>query len=116
MKCSFIVGVNDGVIPARPKEEGILTEDDREALHYQGVNLAPTARQQLLDENFIIYMALSSSSEKLYLSYAMADEEGKALLPSVIIKRMEEMFPTIKQQRLLNEPEQLSPKSNYRLS
>ncbi|MFD2216292.1 helicase-exonuclease AddAB subunit AddB [Metabacillus endolithicus] len=110
VKCSFIVGVNDGVIPARPKEEGILTEDDREALHYQGVNLAPTARQQLLDENFIIYMALSSSSEKLYLSYAMADEEGKALLPSVIIKRMEEMFPTIKQQRLLNEPEQLSPK------
>ncbi|WP_299091840.1 helicase-exonuclease AddAB subunit AddB [uncultured Metabacillus sp.] len=108
VKCSFIVGVNDGVIPARPKEEGILTEDDREALHYQGINLAPTARQQLLDENFLIYMALSSPAERLYLSYPMADEEGKALLPSVIIKRVEEMFPMVEKLRLLNEPEQLS--------
>ncbi|WP_226670020.1 helicase-exonuclease AddAB subunit AddB [Metabacillus litoralis] len=108
VKCSFIVGVNDGVIPARPKEEGILTEDEREALHYQGIDLAPTARQQLLDENFIIYMSLSSPSDKLYLSYPMADEEGKALLPSVILKRIEEMFPLINKQRLINEPEQLS--------
>ncbi len=108
VKCSFIVGANDGVIPARPKEEGILTEDDREALHYHGVELAPTARQQLLDENFVIYMALSSPSERLYISFPMADEEGKALLPSVIIKRMQEMFPAIEQQRLLNEPEQLT--------
>ena len=108
IKCSFIVGANDGVMPARPKEEGILTEDDREALHYQGINLAPTARQQLLDENFIIYMALASSSEHLYLSYPMADEEGKSLLPSVIVKRIEEMFPMVEKLRLLNEPEQLS--------
>lgn len=108
VKCSFIVGVNDGVIPARPKEEGILTEDEREALHFQGINLAPSARQQLLDENFIIYMGLSSASEKLYLSYPMADEEGKALLPSVIVKRLEEMFPAINKQRLISEPEQLS--------
>ncbi|KKI93556.1 ATP-dependent helicase [Bacillus sp. SA1-12] len=108
VKCSFIVGVNDGVIPARPKEEGILTEDDRETLYYQGINLAPTARQQLLDENFLIYMALSSPAERLYLSYPMADEEGKALLPSVILKRVEEMFPMVEKLRLLNEPEQLS--------
>lgn len=108
VKCSFIVGANDGVIPARPKEEGILTEDDREFLHYQGVELAPTARQQLLDENFVIYMGLASPSERLFLSYPMADEEGKALLPSVIIKRMQEMFPQIEQKRLINEPEQLT--------
>lgn len=108
IKCSFILGANDGVLPARPKEEGILTEDDREALYYQGIDLAPSARQQLLDENFIIYMGLSSPSEKLYLSYPMADEEGKSLLPSVIVKRIEEMFPTIEKRRLLNEPEMLS--------
>ncbi|MDQ0224220.1 helicase-exonuclease AddAB subunit AddB [Metabacillus niabensis] len=108
VKCTFIIGTNDGVIPARPKEEGILTEDDRESLHFQGITLAPTARQHLLDENFIIYMGLVSPSEKLYLSYPMADEEGKALLPSIIIKRTEEMFPDIEKQRLLNEPDQLS--------
>ncbi|MDQ0232240.1 helicase-exonuclease AddAB subunit AddB [Metabacillus malikii] len=108
VKCSFIIGANDGVIPARPKEEGILTEDEREALNYQGVTLAPTARQALLDENFIIYMSLASAADKLYLSYPMADEEGKALLPSIIVKRIEEMFPQVHTHRLINEPDQLA--------
>ncbi|APH05978.1 helicase-exonuclease AddAB subunit AddB [Bacillus weihaiensis] len=108
MKCAFIVGVNDGVLPARPKEEGILTEDDREALHFQGIQLAPTSRQQLLDENFIIYMGLMSPSDHLYLSYPMADEEGKTLLPSGLLKRIEEIFPKLEKRRLINEPEQLS--------
>ncbi|MED4403120.1 helicase-exonuclease AddAB subunit AddB [Metabacillus fastidiosus] len=107
IKCTFIIGVNDGIIPARPKEEGILSEDDRELLHHQGIQLAPTAKQQLLDENFIIYLALASPSEKLFLSYPIADEEGKSLLPSIIIKRIEDMFPKIAIEKLINEPEEL---------
>ncbi|MFC0274563.1 helicase-exonuclease AddAB subunit AddB [Metabacillus herbersteinensis] len=108
LKVAFVIGANDGVLPARPKEEGILSEDEREALHHKGIELAATARQQLLDENFIIYLALTSASHKLYLSYPMADEEGKALLPSIITKRIKDMFPRIKTVHLLNEPGELS--------
>ncbi|MCD7034891.1 helicase-exonuclease AddAB subunit AddB [Metabacillus sp. GX 13764] len=107
IKAIFIIGANDGVLPARPSEEGILSEEDREAMARSGMDVAPTAREQLLDENFLIYRALTGSSKKLYLSYPLADEEGKALLPSIVIKRIGEIFPELKYKFYSNEPESL---------
>ncbi|MTH53328.1 helicase-exonuclease AddAB subunit AddB [Bacillus mangrovi] len=107
LKHTFIAGANDGVIPARPMEDGILSEEDRELLERNGVAVAPTARQQLMDENFIIYTALASSSEALHVSYPSADPEGKALLPSILIGRLEELFPEAERRFYVNEPEAL---------
>ncbi|MFY4774271.1 helicase-exonuclease AddAB subunit AddB [Metabacillus sp. RGM 3146] len=107
MKCSFIIGANDGILPAKPVEEGVLSEEDREVLNRSGMEVAPTAREQLLDENFLIYRALTSSGEKLFLSYPLADEEGKALLPSIVVKRISEIFPNIENVFYVNEPEVL---------
>ncbi|MEK3644274.1 helicase-exonuclease AddAB subunit AddB [Aeribacillus sp. FSL M8-0235] len=105
IKMAFIAGANDGVLPAKPVEDGVLTDDERELLYHNGVKLAPTARRKLLDENFLIYLALASAKQKLYLSYSLADEEGKALMPSIIVKRLKEMFPDAKEMISLNEPE-----------
>lgn len=109
-KCTFIVGVNDGVLPAKPSEDSVLSEDDREWLARNGIELSPSGRERLLDENFLIYMAMASASSKLYLSYPIADAEGKAMLPSPIIKRVEEWFPLHQKKLLINEPEQLPDK------
>lgn len=62
----------------------------------------------MLDEHFLIYMAFSSPSDRLYVSYPIADAEGKTLLPSMIVKRLEELFPYHKERLLTNEPEQVS--------
>lgn len=105
LKTAFIVGANDGVLPAKPVEDGILADNERELLHYNGIELAPGSRRKLLDENFFIYLAVTSASDRLYLSYPLADEEGKALLPSVVVKRLKEMFPNAKEMVSLNEPE-----------
>lgn len=104
VKCSFILGVNDGVLPAKPSEDGILSEDDRETLQTLGVEMAPTARENLLDENFLIYMALSSASDHLFVSYPLADEEGKSLVPSILINQLKEMFPDQKERFIMQEP------------
>ncbi|MEH6973911.1 helicase-exonuclease AddAB subunit AddB [Bacillus sp. JJ675] len=106
-KCTFLIGVNDGILPARPADDGVLTDDDREWLRRNGVQLAATGREQLLDEHFLIYMALSSPSDKLYVSYPIADAEGKTLLPSTVVKRLDELFPSSGEKVLVNEPEQL---------
>jgi len=105
IKTTFLIGVNDGILPAKPKEDSVLSDEDREYLVRGGLELAPTARRQLLDENFLIYLALTSASKHLYVSYPLADEEGKALLPSIIIKRMEDLFPNVKEVVWVNEPE-----------
>ncbi|MGM7700822.1 helicase-exonuclease AddAB subunit AddB [Pseudalkalibacillus sp. Hm43] len=104
VKCSFILGVNDGVLPAKPSEDGILSEDDREALQSLGIEMAPTARENLLDENFLIYMALSSASDHLFVSYPLADEEGKSLVPSILINQIKEMYPEQQERFIMQEP------------
>lgn len=108
IKCTFIIGANDGVLPSRPNEEGVFSESDREALGDVGLQLAPGSRETLLDENFLIYCALTSSEEALYISYPLANEEGKSLLPSPIIKRLKDLFPNIDEKFYMNEPSELS--------
>lgn len=94
-KYVFILGFNDGVLPAPFPEEGLLTEAEREQLQQAGLELAPDSRRRLLDEQFLIYTLLTLPSKGLWLSYTMADEEGKALLPSEIVRRLQRMFPKL---------------------
>ncbi|MFD1735243.1 helicase-exonuclease AddAB subunit AddB [Bacillus salitolerans] len=107
IKASFILGVTDGVIPAVPSDEGILNEDERDVLSKTGVSLAPGSKQQLLDEQFLLYMAVCLPSKQLWLSYPLANEEGKSLVPSIFIKRIKDIFPTLKEQLVLQDPEGL---------
>lgn len=107
IKCTFIIGANDGVLPARPNEEGVFSESDREILGDAGLQLAPGSRETLLDENFLIYCALTSPQEALYISYPLANEEGKSLLPSPIIKRLKDLFPNADEKFYMNEPSEL---------
>lgn len=104
LRCTFILGINDGVLPSRPKEDGLLAESERDFLVQVGLELAPGSRQRLLEEEFLIYSAFTSPSEQLHLSYPLADEEGKALLPSILIKRIHSIFPGLKEQWMAMEP------------
>ena len=104
IKYAVVLGVNEGVIPAAVPEDGVLTEPERELLLDSGVPMADGGRRKLLDEQFIIYSALSVPSEKLILSYALADEEGKSLLPSELVKQLRNLFPDVKEELVLTEP------------
>ena len=81
----FVIGVNDGVLPQRIDNEGILSDVDREWFTEIGFELAPTSKMKLMDETFMAYRAFTAPRERLYVSYPVADEEGKALIPSFIL-------------------------------
>lgn len=104
LKHLYVLGVNDGIIPARPVEDGILTENERDVLQDIGLELAPGIRRKLLDERFLIYTALTASSESLWVSYALADEEGKALLASEVIRLLRRLFPELEEHLIMAEP------------
>ncbi|MFZ3589126.1 helicase-exonuclease AddAB subunit AddB [Bacillus sp. DJP31] len=108
IKATFILGINDGVIPAIPTEDGVLSEEEREKLSHTGLKLAPGGKQQLLDEQFLLYMAISTASDLLWLSYPLANDEGKSLVPSIFIKRVKDLFPTLKEQLILQDPTDLT--------
>ena len=107
IKHTFVIGVNEGVIPAKVKDEGFVSEEDREFLSSYGLELAPGSLEKLLDDHFLAYIALTSAKESLYVTYPLADEEGKMMLASSYIKRLKEMFPALKETLILNEPTDL---------
>lgn len=100
----YMLGVNDGVIPARPIEDGVLTEHERDTLQQIGMELAPGVRRKLLDERFLIYQSFATPSRSLWISYALADEEGKTLLPSEVVRHVRSMFPRVQERLVMAEP------------
>ncbi|CAM2832226.1 helicase-exonuclease AddAB subunit AddB [Paenibacillus sediminis] len=105
IKYAFLLGVNDGVLPATFKEEGVLTEQERERLAEIGLELAPGVTRRLLDERFLIYNTLTAASRKLWISYPLADEDGKSLLPSELIRHVRTIFPFLKETFLSDQPQ-----------
>lgn len=104
VKALFILGVNEGMIPLRHVEDGILDEAERERLTAAGLELAPSARQLLMAEQYLLYQAITRPSERLWLSASLADEEGKALLPSTLMERVKETLPGTTIRFFSNEP------------
>lgn len=104
LKAVFVMGVGDGVLPARPLSEGLFNDFEREFLKDLGLELAPGTKEKIFDEEFLIYTALTRASQYLVLSYPLADSEGRALRPSLVIKRVKELFPKINELNIGVEP------------
>lgn len=98
VKAVFIIGLNDGIFPSIQKDEGFLDDKDRNILKEQGIELAKGTIEQIYDDNFNIYKAFTTAEEKLYLSYASSDAEGKSLRASILINKIKRIFPNIKEQ------------------
>ena len=58
VKVAFIIGLNEGVLPKKFSEDGILTDEDREKIIATGLTIAPSSKTRLLDEEFIAYRHL----------------------------------------------------------
>lgn len=89
----YVLGANDGVLPMRGQGEGLLTDIERGQMLAFGLELAPGAQADSFAEGFLVYTGLTRSREYLWLSYPLADEEGKGLSPSLLVKRLREVVP-----------------------
>ncbi len=95
VKVLFMVGVNDGVIPKTSSKGGILSDLEKELLHKNGMELAPTGRQQMFIQKLYLYLNLTKATEKIYFSYSKTDTSGKTLRPSYFISTMTALFPKV---------------------
>lgn len=89
----LFLGLNEGIVPKTTGAGGIFTEGDREFLLQARVRLAPTAREQSMEERFRIYHFLTLPSNHLYMFYARTGEDGKTLAKSVVVNEMKKLFP-----------------------
>ncbi|MEA4925335.1 MAG: helicase-exonuclease AddAB subunit AddB [Syntrophomonadaceae bacterium] len=98
IKGLLVLGVNDGVLPSGQAEEGLFSEVEKEMLMARGVDLGFERHRKQAEERFLIYTALSKPRQYLGLSFALADGDGKALRPSLLIDRLRQLFPSLRVQ------------------
>ncbi|RYL95629.1 helicase-exonuclease AddAB subunit AddB [Sporolactobacillus sp. THM7-4] len=111
LRAVFILGMNEGVIPANPREQGLFSDDDRDLLETRGMHVAENGDGQMAGENELIYRAFSLPKEKLFLSCPLASEDGEALTPSPLINRLQRMFPDLSVRLSPSEPRTLNDTS-----
>lgn len=89
-KVVFVVGVSDGVVPCGYINEGIFKDNELKSL-----GIDNDVIQKHCDENYVIYRMFASATDKLYISYPIADNEGKSVAPSTVIKNIRTLFCNI---------------------
>lgn len=91
----YLIGTTDGIFPLISKESGLLSDKDRNSLCEKGIEVDIDSKTKTYEEQFLVYKALTYTSENLTISYPISDHEGKTLRPSIIISRLKKIFPNI---------------------
>jgi ATP-dependent helicase/nuclease subunit B len=94
VKALFVLGANDGVLPASGARDGILNEEERaRVLGTEGEAGNPES-PRTEEEELAIYRNLSRPEERLWVSYAVSSPEGGELRPSLIFEKLRKLFPS----------------------
>lgn len=104
VKVAFVVGLTDNSLPLKRSPQDIFNDKQRELLNEKNIKLAPSNRIRLLDEEFVAYRTFTIPSERLYVSYPIADEEGKAIMPSIYMKRLKGLLPHVETKLVIVDP------------
>ena len=97
VKALFILGANEGRLPAQIGENGVFAESERETLEKSGMRMAHNSKRRTFEEQFILYSAITKPSHMLFVSCSMGTYDGKTLTPSSVIAKIKKIFPDVKQ-------------------
>ena len=93
VKCLFLLGANDHVMPMVQQNSGVLDKKSRSALRERNIELADDSCDQLDQELQFIYACLAQPTEQLYVSWPVSDLMGSQLRPSFVVERIQKLFP-----------------------
>ena len=82
IKHAWVGAFNEGVFPAPPAEDLLLSTAEREALAQAGLEACASHREDVLAERLLAYIALTRPACSLTISFATVADDGGALLPS----------------------------------
>lgn len=91
-KATFIIGCVDGKFPEAPKTTGVFSMYELKILELNDISLTDDFADFSRLENFMAYCCMTSSSDKLYLSYPLSNLKGEQYAPSSIITETMKIF------------------------
>lgn len=94
-KVLFLLGADDGQLPAAAPSPGLLADADREILARFGLESAPQLTDKLWREQTIAYETCSLPTLRLVVSYPAVDAEGGERRPSFLIRQLRVACPGV---------------------
>ena len=76
----FVLGADDGSLPARPASNGLFSAEEKRSLLRHGVKLLLDDEEDVCRPLLELYLLAASPSERLYLSYTGGEETRASLL------------------------------------
>lgn len=92
----YVLGVLEGEFPKSVGDGSILSDSEKGALSDLGVRLSAGNETKNSDELFYLWRAVSAPRTSLTISYPMATLSGESRTPSLVVSRLENLFPGIK--------------------
>ena len=89
----FAAGSADGDFPNQVSVHGLFTENDKQKLSGVGVELDRPMSDLIASERLIVYKALSTASDRLYITYPLSDLSGQVKYPAQAVEQIKKMFP-----------------------
>lgn len=94
-KAVFVIGAIDGEFPHTPVESGVYSDDERNTLSSLGIELSDSIEELVPTEKYLTYKALTSASDKLFVSYYTFSLDGSKYMPSVIVNELPQILSGI---------------------
>lgn len=94
-KVLYLLGTDDGAIPAVSPSPGLLGDQERELLAEFGLESAPRLTDKLWREMTIVYETLALPSERLIVSWSSSGAEGGEKRPAFPVKKIRALFPNL---------------------
>lgn len=96
----FILDFDEEHFPRKSGEKNLLNDADRLRINESGLEISMGGKENSLAEKFLIYRGLTEARELLYLSYSIADSEGKKISTSAILNKIKKIFPNVPIERV----------------
>ncbi len=96
IRAMLVLGLCEGEFPQSVKEDGLLSEQDKETLSRLGIELDSRAERLTSDELLYVWRAFTKPSDTLILSCSAATPDGQTRSPSAAFTRIRHLFPYIK--------------------
>ncbi len=92
VKVAFLVGMNEGIFPKRHSDSGLFSERDRKNVRAAGIDILTPSAVMNQNEDYYLYRALTSASEKLFISYSKNTLQGEPVFESKIVNKIKKFF------------------------
>ena len=97
----FLLGMNDGVLPAVSNQVMLLTDDEKKALaETSGLELSPTSDILQMDEAFVCYIAMTRAKRNVVFTYSLMSDGGEVRDKSPFLNTIQSLFTDLEVESL----------------